>query len=193
LGTKYLDFNSGIAVNSFGHADPEFCQIIAQQAGRLIHISNLYHNEYAGPLAEQLATKVASNYQVFFSNSGTEANEAAFKFSRLLSQQTPGKVDIISFYGAFHGRTYGAVSATPNPKYQNPFYPLVPGFRHLPFNDIAALDNINSKTCAVIFEPVQGEGGVVPARTEFIAALVEKCKAHNVILIADCIQVQSLI
>ena len=195
---SYLDFTAGIAVNSLGHAHPEFVQLVAQQVGTLAHCSNLYHNAWSGELAKLLVTKTRSSggmhdaARVFLSNSGTEANEAALKFARKVGKTrdpSGAKHEIVSFTGSFHGRTMGALSATANPKYQAPFAPLIPGFRYGTFNDIESLDTlISEKTCGVIIEPIQGEGGVHEASTEFLQALRDRTKAVGAVLIYDEIQ-----
>ncbi|TPX42935.1 hypothetical protein SeMB42_g03758 [Synchytrium endobioticum] len=204
-GRPYLDLNSGIAVSALGHGDAHLQAVIADQATKLIHLSNLYHNEYAGALARMLvealgnrgkwaATSENGGTRVFLCNSGTEANEGAMKFARKWGKQAhqkakEGKHDIISFSHAFHGRSFGSLSATPNSKYQSPFTPLMPGFTSIPFNDIEkAMSTINEKTCAVLVEPIQGEGGVIPASQEFLSALREKCDDVGALLIFDEVQ-----
>ncbi|KAI8909143.1 acetylornithine aminotransferase apoenzyme [Gorgonomyces haynaldii] len=196
-GKEYLDFCAGIAVNALGHGDKQVAQTLYEQAQKIIHLSNLYHNEHAGKLADLLCDPIKPkgnwrNHQVFFSNSGTEANEAAFKFARKYAKEkhpnNPQKIQILSFTHAFHGRTFGALSATANEKYQKPFLPLVPGFVTKPFNDLASLDHISKDTCAVIVEPIQGEGGVTPATDAFLSKMRQKCDEHDVLLIADEIQ-----
>ena len=195
---SYLDFTAGIAVNSLGHAHPDFVRLLAQQAGTLAHCSNLYNNPWSGELAKELVNKTRSSggmhdaARVFLSNSGTEANEAALKFARKagkIRDPSGNKTEIVSFSGSFHGRTMGALSATANLKYQAPFAPLMPGFRYGTFNDIAGLETlISDKTCGVIIEPIQGEGGVHSATPEFLQALREKTKAVDAVLIYDEIQ-----
>ncbi|RIA84869.1 pyridoxal phosphate-dependent transferase [Glomus cerebriforme] len=195
---KYLDFSAGIAVNALGHADAELASVIADQASKLIHLSNLYHNEYAGELAELLVnyTKEGGGFdaaKVFFSNSGTEANEGALKFARkwgkLVSKEGKDKYGVVSFNNAFHGRSMGALSATPSPKYQAPFSPLVPGFVHSIYNDIKKIPEfVNENTCAVIVEPIQGEGGIWEASVSFLEALRKRCDEVNALLIYDEIQ-----
>ncbi|KAJ3024617.1 UNVERIFIED_CONTAM: acetylornithine aminotransferase [Siphonaria sp. JEL0065] len=204
-GNKYLDFNSGIAVNALGHNDKDVVNAIKEQAGRLIHLSNLYKNEYgadcAGLLVKSLVGGDAArqawwgqddDVKVFLCNSGTEANEAALKFARKQARvnnpENPA-TGVLSFTNAFHGRSMGALSATPNLKYQAPFAPLVPGFVTSPYNDVAALENVDFKSlCAVIVEPMQGEGGVFPASTEFLEAVRRKCDEVGALLIFDEIQ-----
>ncbi|KAJ3283065.1 acetylornithine aminotransferase [Borealophlyctis nickersoniae] len=196
---------AGIAVNALGHNDPEVVKLISEQAGKLIHLSNLYHNEHAGPFAktivETLSTpevggeKLAGGAQVFFCNSGTEANEATLKFARKWGKvhgkpgDAAGKIGIVSFGNAFHGRTMGALSATPSPKYQAPFAPLIPGFTNVPYNDIEkAREAITEGTCGVIVEPVQGEGGIFEGQKEFFKFLRQRCDEVGALLIYDEIQ-----
>jgi len=189
-GREYLDFLSGIAVAGVGHCHPKVAGAIAEQAHRLMHISNLFHNPLAAKLAERLC-KLADMDKVFFCNSGTEANEAALKIARKWGKQKRGAdcFEIITFTGSFHGRTMGAVSATAQPKYQAPFAPLVPGFIYAPLNDLATLDElITEKTCAVMIEPLQGESGVNPATPEFLAGVRALCDEAEVLLILDEIQ-----
>lgn len=193
---KYLDFASGIAVNSLGHNNPIIINAIKEQAPKIIHVSNLYHNENPAKLAKLLVEslekkgKFADGAKVFFGNSGTEANEAAIKFARRYGKTfSQNKNVIVSFNHAFHGRTLGALTATPNPKYQDPFTPLLPGFKYSPYNDIeAAKKNIDENVCGVIVEVVQGEGGLNPAKKEFIQYLRKRCDEVNAVLIIDEIQ-----
>lgn len=195
---RYLDFTAGIAVNSLGHCDPEMQRIIAQQAGTLIHTSNLYHNPWTGALSKLLIAKTLeagamhTASKSFICNSGSEANEAAIKFARKvgkLADESGAKSDIVSFHNSFHGRTMGALSATPNPKYQKPFSPMVPGFRYGTFNDVEAVhDLVTPNTCGVIIEPIQGEGGVNVATPEFLLALRKRCDEVGAVLIYDEIQ-----
>jgi acetylornithine/N-succinyldiaminopimelate aminotransferase len=189
-GREYLDFLSGIAVVGVGHCHPKVAAAIAEQAHRLMHVSNLFHNPLAAKLAERLCT-LAEMDKVFFCNSGAEANEAALKIARKWGKQKRGAecIEIITFIGSFHGRTMGAVSATAQPKYQAPFAPLVPGFLYAPLNDLATLDElITEKTCAVMIEPLQGESGVNPATPEFLAGVRALCDEAEVLLILDEIQ-----
>ncbi|KAK9366685.1 pyridoxal phosphate-dependent transferase [Lipomyces kononenkoae] len=197
-GQKYLDFTAGIAVNALGHGDEELAKIYYEQSLKMIHTSNLYYNEWTGPLCKllierTLATKgMQSASRVFIANSGTEANEAALKFARKYGKLSPGgaqdKYEVVSFYNSFHGRTMGSLSATPNPKYQKPFGPMVPGFKYATYNDIDGLDIITKNTCAVIIEPIQGEGGVNFATPEFMTAVRKKCDQVDAVLIFDEIQ-----
>jgi acetylornithine aminotransferase len=195
---RYLDLTAGIAVNSLGHCDPEISKIIAEQAETLLHASNLYHNAWVGALSKDLITLTRESgamrdaAQVFIANSGTEANEAAIKFARKTGRArdpSGAKHEIVSFHNSFHGRTMGALSATPNPKYQTPFSPMLPGFKYGKYNDVAQLQElVTDKTCGVIVEPIQGEGGVNVASPEFLAALRKRCDEVGAVLIFDEIQ-----
>ena len=189
-GREYLDFLSGIAVVGVGHCHPKVAGAIADQAHRLMHVSNLFHNPLQAKLAERLCA-LAGMEKVFFCNSGTEANEAALKIARKWGKKQRGEecYEIITFTGSFHGRTMGAVSATAQPKYQAPFAPLVPGFIYAPLNDLATLDElITEKTCAVMIEPLQGESGINPATPDFLAGVRALCDEAEVLLILDEIQ-----
>lgn len=195
---QYLDFTAGIAVNSLGHSDERISRLIAHQAGLLIHASNLYHNAWTPSLSKLLISETqrqspgSSLSQVFVSNSGSEANEAALKFARKVAYSknpTSDQREILSFHGSFHGRTFGSLSATPNHKYQAPFGPMLPGFKYGKFNDLESLPRlITEKTCGVIVEPIQGEGGVNVASPEFLKAIREHCDRVGAILIFDEIQ-----
>lgn len=195
---KYLDFTAGIAVNALGHCDPEFSKLLAQQAKTLVHASNLYYNPWTGALSKLLVQKTLASggmhnaSAVFVCNSGSEANEAAIKFARKVGKivdPSGEKYELVSFHNAFHGRTMGSLSATPNPKYQKPFSPMVPGFRYGDYNDISAInDLVTEKTCGVIVEPIQGEGGVQVASEEFLIALAKRCREVRAVLIYDEIQ-----
>ena len=188
-GNKYLDFTSGIAVTALGHSDPDWVTAVSQQATQLTHISNLFHSAPQAQLAQRLVENSFAD-KVFFCNSGAEANEAALKFARKVGKtHHDGKINIIAFSGGFHGRTMGSLSATYKAQYREPFAPLVPGFTFLPFNDLAAAQAaIDNDTCAVIVEPIQGEGGVNPATAEFLQGLRAACDAHNALLIFDEVQ-----
>lgn len=195
---RYLDFTAGIAVTSLGHAEPQIAEQLYQQANTIIHTSNLYHNPWTGSLSKLLIDKTLesggmhSAARVFIANSGSEANEAAIKFARKVGKtldDSGAKTEVVSFHNSFHGRTMGALSATPNPKYQKPFGPMVPGFKYGTYNDIAALPElVNEKTCGVIIEPIQGEGGVNVASEEFLVALAKRCREVGAVLIYDEIQ-----
>ncbi|KAH6915408.1 acetylornithine aminotransferase [Coprinopsis sp. MPI-PUGE-AT-0042] len=208
-GNKYLDFTAGIAVNALGHADDGVTKVLSEQAGKILHASNVYHNEWAGKLAQSLVTLTqkegglgyvpgskADNLQteqvpkVFFSNSGTEANEGALKIARKFGKDLGSpKSRIVCFENAFHGRSMGALSVTPNPKYQSPFAPLIPGVDVGQVNQIEALDTlVTPETCAVIIEPNQGEGGINAVKLEFLQALRKRCDQVGAVLIFDEIQ-----
>lgn len=208
-GRKYLDFTAGIAVNALGHADEGVCKVLADQANKLTHISNLHHNEYAGRLAELLVeltkTHDAPSFdgaKVFFTNSGTEAVEGALKAGRKVGKErwakatgkpandpSCDKYEIVCFEGGFHGRSMGALSVTTNPPYQDPFRPLIPGVRVGQFNTQEAIDDlVTEKTCAVIVEPIQGEGGLQSATVDWLKALRKKCDEVGAVLIFDEIQ-----
>ena len=189
-GNEYVDLGAGIGVTSLGHGDPELAQALTGQAGRLWHVSNLYFAEPAVRLAEELCEASFAD-RVFFCNSGAEANEAAIKLARKHASLRYGaeKREIVTFHGGFHGRTLATVTATAQPKYQDGFEPLPGGFRYCPCNDDAALDEaIGERTCAVLVEPIQGEGGVVPAEDGFLAAVAERCRTHDALLMFDEIQ-----
>jgi len=188
-GKEYLDLVSGIAVMSLGHSDPQVTDMIQEQAHQLVHVSNLYYTEPQAQLAQQLCEKSFAD-RVYFCNSGAEANEGAIKFARKFAYAngTP-RQEIISFSHGFHGRTMGALAVTPKPQYQDPFRPLMAGSTVLPVNDIAAAEaGITQNTCAVIIEPIQGEGGVRPVDTEFLQALRRICDATDTLLIFDEVQ-----
>lgn len=189
-GNAYLDCAAGIAVNALGHADPELAATLTEQAGKLWHVSNLFHTAPQARLAKQLCETSFAD-RVFFANSGAEANEGAFKFARKWAREHFGeeKTAIVAFTGAFHGRTFATLAATPREKYQAPFRPLLPGVRIAPFNDLAGTAAVmGDDVCAVIVEPVQGEGGIHPATPEFLAGLRDLCDRHNALLIFDEIQ-----
>ncbi len=189
-GRAYLDCAAGIAVNALGHADPELVTALTEQAGKLWHVSNLFHTAPHARLAKQLCDTSFAD-RVFFANSGAEANEGAFKFARKWAREHFGeaKTAIVAFTGAFHGRTFAALAATPREKYQAPFRPLLPGVRIAPFNDLAGTAAVmGDDVCAVIIEPVQGEGGIHPATPEFLAGLRQLCDRHHALLIFDEIQ-----
>jgi predicted acetylornithine/succinylornithine family transaminase len=185
-GTRYLDFVSGIGVNALGYNHPVIREAIERAlAAGLVHVSNLYRTEPAERLAWELVARSFAE-RVFFCNSGAEANEAAFKFARKWS----GKSEIVAFSGSFHGRLFATLAATDRPEYRKPFEPLVPGIRIVPRDDWAAVDHAvsASRTAAVIAEPVQGEGGVRPLDTEWLAFVRELCDARGAALIFDEVQ-----
>ena len=189
-GNRYLDCVAGIAVNALGYADPEIGAVLAAQAGALWHVSNLYYSAPQARLARLLCSTSFAD-RVFFCNSGTEATEGAFKFARKWAHDHfgPEKHNILAFSNAFHGRTFGALAATPREKYQASFRPLMPGVRIAPFNDLAGAEAMmDDQVCAVIVEPIQGEGGVHPATEEFLAGLRDLCQRHQALLIFDEVQ-----
>lgn len=189
-GREYLDFLAGIAVVGVGHCHPHIANAIAQQAHTLMHVSNLFHNPLQAKLAERLC-HLTGMEKAFFCNSGAEANECAIKLARKWGKKRRGDAchEIITFAGSFHGRTFGAVSATAQPKYQTPFAPVVPGFHHVPLNDLHALDELLSEnTCAVMIEPIQGESGIHIAGPEFLANVRALCDEAEVLLICDEVQ-----
>jgi predicted acetylornithine/succinylornithine family transaminase len=189
-GNRYLDFLSGLSVNNLGHCHPAVSQAICRQAQQLVHSSNLYYTEPQIRLAEQLVSNSCAD-KVFFCNSGAEANEAAIKLARKYgkAKRGAGVHEIITASRSFHGRTLAAITATAQPKYHQGFEPMVAGFHYGEFNNLesfAAL--INDKTCAIMVEPVQGEGGIYPATNEFLKGLRALCDQHNLLLIFDEVQ-----
>ena len=187
-GQEYLDFVSGIAVNALGHVPPGFARAIARQMGTLGHVSNLFGHGPGLELATELCR--ATGYEkVFFCNSGTEGVESALKFARARAAAKGLGRDVLAFRGGFHGRTAFALAATWTPSYREPFEPLVPGIRFADFNDLPALNDVlDSGIAAVIVEPVQGEGGAIPARREFLEALRARTSALGCALIFDEVQ-----
>jgi len=188
-GNKYLDFVAGLGVNALGHGHPRILKALREQAARVIHVSNLYYHPYQGPLAAALA-KVTGLDRAFFCNSGTEAVEGAIKLARARAfRLSKEKFEVVALDNSFHGRTIGALSATGQAKYRQDFEPLVPGFRFVRFNDVADLAaNISDRTCAVLVEPVQGEGGIFELSREFLHTARELTRRHNALLICDEIQ-----
>ena len=189
-GNRYIDLVAGIAVCALGHAHPRITRAIADQAATLVHCSNLYHHEPAGTLADRLA-ELSGFDTVFFCNSGSEANEGAIKLARKHAWRKGEKerTTILAANGSFHGRTFGSLSATDNPAYKEGFEPLPGGFAFTPFNDIDALSKaIDDRTAAFIVEPVQGESGVLPATSEFLAAARDFCTQRGALLIFDEVQ-----
>nr|WP_315082860.1 aspartate aminotransferase family protein [uncultured Kosakonia sp.] len=189
-GTEYIDFAGGIAVNALGHANPVLCKALSEQAAKFWHTGNGYTNEPALRLAKRLIDATFAD-RIFFCNSGAEANEAALKLARKYAHDTFGaqKSGIVAFKNAFHGRTLFTVSAGGQPAYSQDFAPLPPQIQHATFNDLASASAlINDDTCAVIVEPMQGEGGVVPADPAFLQGLREICSRHPALLIFDEVQ-----
>lgn len=187
-GKAYLDFGAGIAVCSLGHAHPKLAKVLANQSSTLIHASNLYLTRPQGELAKLIAELVGLGGKTFFCNSGAEANEGLYKLARKFGAPT-GRHEIITFTNSFHGRTLGGISATGQEKVKMDFAPLVEGFVHVPFNDLNATEAaIHSKTVAILLEPVQGEGGINPATSEFLKRVRELCDKHDLLLMFDEVQ-----
>lgn len=190
-GEEYLDFVSGLAVCNLGHCHPRVVKAIQVQAEKLIHVSNFYYIEPQIQLASLLCKNSFAD-KVFFCNSGAEANEGAFKLARKYAKEKMGKdrYEIITMERSFHGRTLATLTATGQEKFHKGYEPLMPGFKYVPFNDIGAVKNgINSKTCAVMLEPIQGEGGVNCPSEGYLKALREICDEKGILLIFDEIQV----
>jgi acetylornithine/N-succinyldiaminopimelate aminotransferase len=188
-GREYLDFLGGIAVNALGHAHPRLVRVIRREAARATHLSNLFHNEFQGPLAKKLA-RWSGMDRVFFTNSGTEAVEGALKLARIRAKQSgDGKTRILALENSFHGRTFGALSITATEKYRAPFAPLVPGVEFLRFNDVADLESkFDCSVCAIVIEPIQGEGGIHLVSEAFWDRARQLATQHNAALVADEIQ-----
>ncbi|MFM2096272.1 MAG: Acetylornithine aminotransferase [Planctomycetota bacterium] len=185
-GTRYLDLFPGWGCNLLGHCPPSVVQAVQEQVATLIHVPNTWHMDVQGRWA-QLLSEHSFNGQAFFCNSGTEANEAAIKLARLHSPKERYK--IITFEGGFHGRTLGSLTATAQPKYHEGLGPLVPGFVYAPFGDLAAVEKlIDEETCALMIEPIQGEGGVRIPPPHFLAGLRKLCDDHGLLLIFDEVQ-----
>ena len=187
-GKEYLDFGAGIAVCSLGHSHPQLTKALAEQAATLVHTSNLYLTRPQGELAKLIVELVGLGGKVFFCNSGAEANEGLYKLARKFGAPT-GRHEIITFTNSFHGRTLGGISATGQEKVKTDFAPLVEGFVHVPFNDLAAVEAaITPKSVAILLEPVQGEGGINPATPEFLKGVRELCDRNNLLLLFDEVQ-----
>ena len=190
-GKRYLDFLAGVAVNNLGHCHPKVVAALQQQAATLIHCSNYYHVPQQIELAELLCTRSFAD-RAFFCNSGAEANEAAIKLARKYSRERFGvdRFEIITALSSFHGRTMATVSATGQEKVQKFFDPLLHGFRHVPFNDVEALSRaLTPNTCAVMLEPIQGEGGVVVPSADYFREVRRLCDENGLLLIFDEVQV----
>lgn len=189
-GKRYMDFVSGLGVNALGHAHPRIVKTIKEQAGRLLHTSNLYYHEYQGPLAEKLCT-LSGLDRAFFSNSGTEAIEGAVKLARLAGHRAggPSKSRMVGLQGSYHGRTYGALSLTGQEKHRKGFEPLLEEVSFVAQNDIEGLRAaVNDETCAIILEPISGEGGIHECSEEFLRECRALADRHHVALIFDEIQ-----
>src|SRR3981081_2700117 len=189
-GKKYLDFGSGLGVNALGHAHPRIVKTIREQAARVIHISNLYYNEYQGKLAERLC-QLSGLDRAFFSNSGTEAIEGSIKLARLAGHRVGGetKSRLVGLEGSYHGRTFGALSLTGQEKHRKGFEPLLEDVTFVPQNDIQALRGaINADTCAIVLEPIFGEGGILECSPEFLRECRLLADQHKAALVFDEIQ-----
>lgn len=186
-GKRYLDLGGGIAVCSLGHASPEITETLIEQSRKLVHVSNLYYHEPQGRLAEQIVNHLAPG-KVFFSNSGAEANEGLFKLARKFGHDE-GRFEILTATNSFHGRTLAGISASGQEKVKKGFEPMVPGFRHVPYNDLAAMrDAISPATAAVLIEGIQGEGGVTVAAPEYLVGLRKLCDEKKLLLLMDAVQ-----
>jgi len=189
-GKRYLDFVAGLGVNALGHAHPRVVKVIREQAARAIHFSNLYYNEYQGRLAEKLCQLSGLN-RAFFSNSGTEAIEGSIKLARLAGHRAGGeaKSQLVALEGSYHGRTFGAMSLTGQDKYRKGFEPLLEDVKFVPRNDLEALRQaINDQTCAIVLEPIFGEGGIYECSPEFLQECRALADRHRAALIFDEIQ-----
>lgn len=188
-GNKYLDFMAGIAVNSMGYDDDNFKNVLKYQIDKIIHCSNLYYNE-PQVRAGELLNLVSGYDKIFFANSGTEANEGALKLARIFGKNCKnGATKIISFYNSFHGRSLGALSVTGQTKYQKDFTPLIPDIVFANYNDIQSVEAlVDDDVCAIIMEPIQGEGGIIEADVDFAKQIRQICDEKNIMLIFDEIQ-----
>ena len=186
-GKRYLDLGGGIAVCSLGHAHPEIAATLAEQAQKLLHVSNLYYHEPQGRLAERIVRHLAPG-KVFFCNSGAEADEGLFKLARKFGHDE-GRFEILTAQNSFHGRTLAGIAATGQEKVKKGFEPMVPGFRHIPFNDLAAArDALSPATVAILIEGIQGEGGITPTTAEYLLGLRKLCDEKNLLLLLDAVQ-----
>jgi acetylornithine/N-succinyldiaminopimelate aminotransferase len=188
-GKRYIDLFAGWAVTGVGHCHPRLVEAIARQAAMLIYMPNTWHSEPQARLAEWIAT-TGFGGKTFFCNSGAEANEAAIKLARIhASAKGKGRYKFITFENSFHGRTFAAITATAQPKYQEGFRPLVPGFMYAPLNDMAEVERlVDEETCAILVEPIQGEGGINVATVEWLKGLREMCDQRGMLLIFDEVQ-----
>jgi acetylornithine aminotransferase/acetylornithine/N-succinyldiaminopimelate aminotransferase len=186
-GKRYLDLGSGIAVCCLGHAHPAITEALVEQSKKLIHVSNLYFTEPQGRLAAEIVKRIGAG-KCFFANSGAEANEGLFKLARKFGHDE-GRFEILTAINSFHGRTMAGIAATGQDKVKKGFEPIMPGFRHIPFNDLEAARNaISSATVAIMIEGVQGEGGVTPATPEYLLGLRALCDEKKLLLLMDGVQ-----
>ena len=189
-GKQYVDLTSGIGVNSLGHGNPAIVNAVTKQAEKLMHASNLYYTEPMVSAAEKLVTATGMG-KIFFANSGAEANEGAIKLAKIYHYKAghPEKSEIITLKSSFHGRTLTTVAATGQEKYQKPYQPLTPGFKHVDINDYPALlEEVNDKTAAIMLELIQGESGVYPVNKEYIQKVRKLCDEKDILLIVDEVQ-----
>jgi predicted acetylornithine/succinylornithine family transaminase len=189
-GKKYLDMVSGLGVNALGYSHPRIVKVIRDQAAKVIHLSNLYYNQYQGPLAKKLV-ETSGLARVFFSNTGTEAIDGAIKLARAYGHKLggEGKFKLVAASNSFHGRTYGAMSLTATAKYRDDFKPLLEGVTFVPLNDVEALRAVvNDSTCGVFLETIQGEGGIFECTTEYLHAARQICNERRAALVLDEIQ-----
>jgi acetylornithine/N-succinyldiaminopimelate aminotransferase len=188
-GKKYLDFMAGIAVSGLGYGNVELKNALKEQIDNLLHSSNLYYNTSCGKAAEALR-RVSGMDRIFFTNSGAEANEGALKAARKYAwQKKSGRFEFIAMKDSFHGRTMGALSVTEHPAYREPFEPLIPGVSFAEFNNLESVKKlVNEKTCGIIVEPVQGEGGINTATKEFMTGIRKLCDEEGILMICDEIQ-----
>jgi acetylornithine/N-succinyldiaminopimelate aminotransferase len=186
-GKRYLDLGGGIAVNCLGHAHPAIVEALVKQASKLMHVSNLYYTEPQGRLAAEIVKRIGGG-KVFFSNSGAEANEGLYKVARKFGHDE-GRFEILTAINSFHGRTLAGIAATGQDKVKKGFEPMTPGFRHIPFNDLAAARAaLSPSTIAILIEGVQGEGGVTPATPEYLLGLRALCDEKKLLLFMDSVQ-----
>src|SRR5471032_1477019 len=186
-GKRYLDLGSGIAVCCLGHAHPAITEALVEQSKKLIHVSNLYFTEPQGRLAAEIVKRIGGG-KVFFSNSGAEANEGLYKVARKFGHDE-GRFEILTATNSFHGRTLAAIAATGQEKVRKGFEPLMPGFRQVPYNDLAAMRAaISPATAAILIEGIQGEGGVTPATPEYLLGLRQLCDEKKLLLFMDSVQ-----
>ena len=188
-GKKYLDFMAGIAVSGLGYGNVELKNALKEQIDNLLHSSNLYYNTTCGKAAEALR-RASGMDRIFFTNSGAEANEGALKAARKYAwQKKSGRFEFIAMKDSFHGRTMGALSVTEHPAYREPFEPLIPGVSFAEFNNLESVKKlVNEKTCGIIVEPVQGEGGINTATKEFMTGIRKLCDEEGILMICDEIQ-----
>src|SRR6266702_76627 len=186
-GKRYLDLGAGIAVCCLGHAHPAITEALVEQSKKLIHVSNLYFTEPQGRLAAEIVKRIGEG-KVFFSNSGAEANEGLFKLARKFGHDE-GRFEILTAINSFHGRTLAGIAATGQDKVKKGFEPMMPGFRHVPYNDLDQMrEALSPATVAILIEGVQGEGGVTPATPEYLLGLRQMCDERKLVLLMDGVQ-----